>query len=173
MRSDAQIESRIVSAKSSTPPDLSIRAARIEDVRTIALAVSELLIELGGTPPARGPMEAATRALIDGEGQAGALLVGEAQGTLVGVLAASRQAAIHVPGEYLLIQDLWVAPSRRSEQIGSALICALLELAGERGIARVEVGLPRTQFAGIEATESFYRREGFTALGTRMRRVLR
>jgi branched-chain amino acid aminotransferase len=147
------------------------RTASPEDIPAIAAAVRELLVELGGSPPADAAMQATARTLLD-DGDAGALLVAEAPGALVGVLAASWQTAIHVPGRYGLIQDLWVHPSWRSRAVGAGLLAALFELAHDRQIVRVEVGLPQERFAGIEATEAFYRANGFAALGPRMRRVL-
>ena len=62
---------------------------------------------------------------------------------IVGVLAASWQHAIHVPGRYGTIQDLWVHPDWRSRAIGRELLAAFFELAREEGAKRVEVGLPR------------------------------
>src|SRR5580704_3416827 len=99
-------------------------------------------------------------------------LLVELGGALVGVIAASWQTAIHIPGRYALIQDLWVHPAWRSREIGADLVRALCGLASDRQIARIEVGLPRESFAGLDATESFYARNGFTPLGPRMRRVL-
>ncbi|HXB64855.1 MAG TPA: GNAT family N-acetyltransferase [Solirubrobacteraceae bacterium] len=93
-------------------------------------------------------------------------------GSLVGVLAMSWQSAIHIPGRYALIQDLWVRPRWRGSGVGAGLLAALFALARARGAARVEVGLPRESFAGIAATEAFYVANGFTALGPRMRRDL-
>ncbi len=149
-----------------------VRAAASADVAQIAAAVAELLVELGGVPPDRGAMASSARTLID-DPRAGAILVAECEGTLVGVLAASWQSAIHVPGRYGLIQDLWVHPSWRTNAIGAALLAALAELAREAHIDRVEVGLPRAGFAGLEATEAFYGRNGFAPVGSRMRMVLR
>ena len=100
------------------------------------------------------------------------MLVAESEGTLVGVLAVSWQVAIHVPGSYALIQDLWVQRAWRSRAIGGALLEALVGLARERGLDRIEVGLPRDGFAAIAATERFYRANGFVALGQRMRMTL-
>lgn len=148
-----------------------VRAASEQDVAGIATAISELLVELGGRPPALPAMQRAARALLD-DGGAGAVLVAELDGELVGVLAASWQTAIHIPGDYALIQDLWVHPAWRSREIGADLLEALRVLALERQVVRVEVGLPRESFVGIEATKAFYLRNGFTALGPRMRRVL-
>ena len=91
-------------------------------------------------------------------------------GAIVGVLGASWQSAIHIPGRYALIQDLWVHPSWRGAGVGGGLLAALFELARRAGIACVEVGLPRERFAGLAATEAFYLANGFTPLGARMRR---
>jgi GNAT superfamily N-acetyltransferase len=148
-----------------------VRAATPEDVPAVAAAVRELLLELGAAPPPRSAIERSARVLID-RSAAGALLVAEVRGPIVGVLAASAQTAMHVPGRYLLIQDLWVHRSWRSRAIGGALIAALCELAREQGIERVEVGLPRKSFANLDATESFYLGNGFEPLGERMRRSL-
>jgi GNAT superfamily N-acetyltransferase len=151
----------------------------------VVAAVRELLVELGGTPPPTAAMETATRALID-DRRAGALLVaqaggvglgdgavgGDAGGAIVGVLGASWQAAIHIPGRYGLIQDLWVHPAWRGRAIGRELLAAIFELARELRVARIEVGLPPERFPGLEATEAFYLANGFTAIGSRMRWTL-
>jgi GNAT superfamily N-acetyltransferase len=149
-----------------------VREAVPADVPAVAAAVGELLVELSGGGPAAAELEEATRELAGDRG-AGALLVAEAGGEIVGVLAASWQHAIHVPGRYGTIQDLWVHPDWRSRAIGSDLIAAFCDLAREEGAKRIEVGLPRETFAGIGATEAFYRANGFEHLGPRMRRKLR
>jgi GNAT superfamily N-acetyltransferase len=147
-----------------------VRSAREEDVEGVAAAVAELLVELGAEPPDAHAMQASARSLIR-EGDAGAVFVAEADGAIVGVLGVSWQTAIHIPGRYALIQDLWVHSAWRGRAIGADLIAALCRLAAERGVARLEVGLPREGFEGLAATESFYRANGFTVLGARMTRV--
>jgi GNAT superfamily N-acetyltransferase len=148
-----------------------IRAATVGDVGRVSDAVEELLVELGGKRPARPEVEAEVRAIVE-DPAAGLLLVAEREGELVGVLGASWSRAIHVPGRYVLIQDLWVAPDWRSQGVGAELIEAIAARALEAGVARLEVGLPREDFAAIDATESFYRDNGFEHLGPRMRRLL-
>lgn len=159
------------SASAAREDEWSVRAATAEDAAAVAAAVGELLLELGGSAPPAAAIEASARELVQ-DPRAGALLVAEAGGKLVGVLGASWQSAMHVPGRYALIQDLWVQRSWRGRRIGHALLDALVELARERGMARVEVGLPRESFAGIRATEAFYLDNGFESLGERMRRRL-
>jgi len=137
----------------------------------VAAAVEALLIELGGERPSTGALQAGARTLAE-DPRAGALLVAECEGTVVGVLAASWQYAIHVPGRYGTIQDLWVHPEWRSRALGRELILALVREAAELGVPRLEVGLPQETFAQLGATERFYRENGFTPLGPRMRRLL-
>jgi GNAT superfamily N-acetyltransferase len=150
----------------------SIREATHADVPTIAIALRELLIELGAAATLPAALEAPAHALID-DGSLGVLLVAEEAGQIVGVLGVSWQIAIRIPGRYGLIQELWVHPSWRSRTIGGDLLTALFELAGRQQVTRLEVGLPSESFAHLAATEAFYVNNGFTTIGARMRRLLR
>jgi GNAT superfamily N-acetyltransferase len=151
--------------------DPKVRVAAARDAPAVARAIEQLLVELGGERPSAAELEAAARELI-ADPDAGAVLVAVAGGELVGVLAASWQQAIHVPGRYATIQDLWVLPAWRSKAIGSDLVEGLRMLAREQGVARIEVGLPKESFERIGATEAFYRVNGFEHLGPRMRQLV-
>jgi para-aminobenzoate synthetase len=148
-----------------------VREAEVEDVAGVAAGVAQLLVELSGGGPPPAELEAAARELI-AVPALGTLLVAVAEGQVVGVLAASWQHAIHVPGRYGTIQDLWVDPDWRSRAIGHDLVEAYAQLARGQGAQRLEVGLPRESFPRIGATEAFYRTNGFEHLGPRMRRKL-
>jgi len=150
-----------------------VRIAVDADVAAAAEAIGALLVELSGGGPAAEELEQATAELVRDQGL-GALLVAEAGGEdgIVGVLAASWQHAVHVPGRYGTIQDLWVHPDWRSRAVGHDLIEAFCEVAREEGAKRIEVGLPREDFERIGATTAFYRANGFEHLGPRMRRKL-
>ena len=149
----------------------TIRPATSADVESVAAAVEQLLIELGGKRPPREELEAEVRAALEDPG-IGATLVAEAEGEIVGVLSASWQRALHVPGRYATIQDLWTHPDWRSRKLGAALVDELEGLCRGEGVARIEVGLPRESFGAIRATEAFYLGNGFEHLGPRMRRLL-
>jgi len=149
----------------------TVREAGAGDVEGVAAAVASLLGELGGRMPSRAQMEAEVQALL-GDPQGGSVLIAEADGSIVGVLTASWQRAIHVPGVYATIQDLWVDEDWRSRGVGAELVEAIASQARTRGVSRLEVGLPRETFAAIASTESFYKRNGFEHLGPRMRRLL-
>lgn len=159
--------------EAAAEPKCEVREATEADVPAAAAAVGELLDELSGGGPAPAELERAAEELVR-DGGMGALLVAEAGGEdgIVGVLAASWQHAIHVPGRYGTIQDLWVHPRWRSKAIGRELIEAFCALARKEGAKRVEVGLPREDFERIDATTAFYRANGFEHLGPRMRRKL-
>lgn len=149
----------------------TVREAGAGDVEGVAGAVEALLLELGGRGPERSVLEAETRALLE-DPAGGSVLIAEADGEIVGVLSASWQRAIHVPGIYATIQDLWVEGAWRSRGVGAELVGAIASQARTRGVSRLEVGLPRETFAAIASTESFYKRNGFEHLGPRMRRLL-
>lgn len=149
----------------------TVREAGAEDVEGVATAVESLLAELGGRRPERPDLESEVRALL-ADPQGGSVLVAEADGRIVGMLSASWQRAIHVPGVYATIQDLWVDGEWRSRGVGAELVEAIASQARSRGVGRLEVGLPRETFAAIASTESFYKRNGFEHLGPRMRRLL-
>jgi len=149
----------------------TVRQADDGDVEGVAAAVASLLAELGGRMPSPAEMEAEVQALLD-DPQGGSVLIAEADGEIVGVLTASWQRAIHVPGVYATVQDLWVNEGWRSRGVGAELVEAIASQARTRGVSRLEVGLPRETFAAIASTESFYKRNGFEPLGPRMRRLL-
>ena len=151
--------------------EATVREAGASDVEAVVSAIESLLGELGGRSPQRSELEAETRAHLD-DPEGSSVLIAEADGGIVGVLSASWQRAIHVPGVYATIQDLWVDEGWRSRGVGAELVEAIASQARARGVSRLEVGLPRETFAAIASTESFYRRNGFEPLGPRMRRLL-
>jgi GNAT superfamily N-acetyltransferase len=172
MSDPASTEARASARAATAGPGWRVREASADDVAAFVAAVESLLDELGGSKPSPAEMRAEVEALLaDREGAS--LLVAEAEGgELVGILSASWQRAIHVPGRYATIQDLWVDPAWRSRRVGAGLVEGIAGLCRERGVARIEVGLPRETFDAIAATRGFYERNGFSHLGPRMRRLL-
>ncbi len=160
-------------SKGRSQQGCAVRVATEADVVAAAAGIGELLVELSGGGPAAEELERATAELVRDQGM-GALLVADGGGEdgIVGVLAASWQHAVHVPGRYGTIQDLWVHPDWRSRAVGRDLVEAFCEVAREEGAKRIEVGLPREDFERIDATTAFYRANGFEHLGPRMRRKL-
>jgi GNAT superfamily N-acetyltransferase len=167
----APLEPGAPPARRAPSAERLVRLASHGDVAQVAGAVRELLLELGGTPTPIQALEEAARALVE-DPHAGALLVAEVGGELVGMLGVSWQIAVRIPGRYALIQELWVHPSHRGSAIGGELLAALVELAHDRDVGRIEVGLPSERFPSLRATQAFYLDHGFTPIGVRMRRLL-
>jgi GNAT superfamily N-acetyltransferase len=152
-------------------PPVEIREATHEDVPAVVEGLMKLLVEIGGSPAPSEQLEEAAHALID-DPEAGVVLVAECEGQIVGVLGVSWQTAIRIPGRYGAIQELWVERAYRYKEIGTDMLSALVELAREQGVARLEVGLPSERYRNLVATESFYETNDFRGIGLRMRRVL-
>jgi GNAT superfamily N-acetyltransferase len=154
-------------------PTWWVRDCGRDDLPEVAQALAQLLRELSGATPSEAELEGAAAEVI-ADPERGCLLVADSgDDGLVGVLAASWQHAIHVPGRYCILQDLWTHPAWRSQGVGAALVAELLERMREEDVDRVEVGLPSDRFAALAATEAFYRENGFAQLGPRMRQMLR
>jgi para-aminobenzoate synthetase len=153
-------------------PRWQVRDATAEDRQEVARALGELLGELGGAVPARSELESATVDLLASPEHGCLLLAETADGALIGVLAASFQHAIHVPGRYCILQDLWSNPSWRSRRVGAQLLTELIDRLRVAGIGRLEVGLPSARFNALASTEAFYIENGFAPLGPRMRLVI-
>ncbi|HXQ01070.1 MAG TPA: GNAT family N-acetyltransferase [Solirubrobacteraceae bacterium] len=148
-----------------------IREATHADVPAAAAAINQLLEELGGKAGDLEELERVAHALVD-DGSAGVLLVAENLNEIVGVLGVSWQIAIRIPGRYGLIQEMWVHPAFRGMTMGGDLVVALFDIARRQGVRRLEVGLPAEHYPHLDATEAFYVNNGFTTIGTRMRRLL-
>ena len=66
----------------------------------------------------------------------------------------------HLPLECPYIEDLWVAPSRRSQGIGSAMVQMMESLAAERGYTLIGLSVGIDNMLGMQ----LYRRLGFVPL---------
>lgn len=91
-------------------------------------------------------------------------LVAERDGRLVGYIHGSVQPSAPVeviPAQepYVEIEDIYVQPDSRGQDIGGALLERLLEIAHQEGIQRFVVG---TKSKETDKIVRFYRSHGFT-----------
>lgn len=91
-------------------------------------------------------------------------LVADSGGQVVGYIHAAMQHAApvevilaHEP--YVEIENIYVQPDFRSQNVGGALLEQLVEIARQQGIQRLVVGTRSTQ---TDAILRFYRSHGFT-----------
>lgn len=126
--------------------------------------VGKLLAELGGTPPSPDDMAPVYDRLI-ADTSDGFVAVGEHDGALVAVCTVSFLHALRTRGRYAIIQEMFVEPDFRSTGVGRDTLSFALEQAASKGCSTVELGTP---YYG-ERQIQFYRRAGFTEVGTRLR----
>ncbi len=167
----AAAQGAILDTRATRASAWRVREATAEDVTRVAAGLAQLLTELGGSAPEPRRLQRATCAVIENP-ELGFVFVAAASEEIIGVIAGSWQYAIHVPGYYCLVQDLWVDRPWRGHGVGAELLAALIGRAHNYGVTRVEVGLPSKRFAGLAATRAFYAANGFSPLGPRMRLVI-
>jgi branched-chain amino acid aminotransferase len=88
------------------------------------------------------------------------------------LITLTTQEAIHIGGTYGLIQELWVHPAHRNQNIGENLIKALEIYCLQQRISRIEVGLPTYDFHSFSSTYHFYQKSGFMDSGPRMQKMI-
>ncbi len=154
--------------------EVTVRQAGTGDLDAVLAAVLGLLRELTGD--SRRELPAGTRdaacAFIRDRAVGTVLVATTAAGEVVGVLGASCQVAIRTGGRYLLIQELYVFPAHRGGGVGDRLIRHLVDDAIHRGVSLIEVGPPGSGFTYQSRTLDFYRNQGFTEVGPRMRWIV-
>ncbi len=153
-----------------------IRSAELTDIHGIVAGVCSLVAEIRGTPEFQLPATAAEvcQRVIEGK-YPGAIFVANPQGdndSIIGLITLTVQETIHVGSSYLLIQELWVHPEYRSQNIGDNLIQAVETYSRQQGISRIEVCLPTHEFPSFSNTYHFYQKSGFEDFGPRMRKML-
>ncbi|MDQ2102567.1 GNAT family N-acetyltransferase [Azospirillum isscasi] len=149
--------------------NLRVRRAGLSDAGTVTGLVAALLSELsaGQSDTPRAVMLAVAESLLSGEASHTVFLAEDPAGRPLGVATLSEGACISALGRFGTIRELYVTPESRSAGVGRALIRAVLDHGRRHGWTRVEVGAPS---AG-EWPDSlrFYKREGFTEIGPRLK----
>ena len=153
-----------------------IRAAELTDILGVIAGINSLLAELKGVTEFQLPAEATAvcQRVIEGK-YPGAIFIANPEGdnhSILGLITLTVQEAIHVAGQFVLIQELWVHPEHRSQNIGDDLIQAVETYAHKQGISRIEVCLPTHEFPSFSSTHHFYQKSGFEDFGPRMRKIL-
>ena len=98
-------------------------------------------------------------AVVANEGR-GFVLLARADEQVIGVAYAATILSAEHSGLVAWLEELYVAPSYRSQGIGSALLAAVLERAQKAGVVAVDLEVD----ASHSRVESLYRRLGFRPL---------
>lgn len=86
------------------------------------------------------------------------------------LITIAETESLYAGGKIGLVQELYVVPDMRSEQIGKSLIEKSIEYARDKEWNRLEGGAPA--YPEWARTKAFYEREGFSEIGPRLKYVL-
>lgn len=89
---------------------------------------------------------------------------------LVGIATVTEAFALYANGPFGIISEMRVSESRRSQGIGKLLVDAVIAYGAQRGWSRIEVTAPES--SRWERTMSFYRNNGFTYAGPKLKILL-
>jgi ribosomal protein S18 acetylase RimI-like enzyme len=78
----------------------------------------------------------------------------------VGVALVTLRTNVWYPGPVALLDELYVAPERRGQGLGTAMIDLLLSDAREAGLSAIEINVD----AGDVDAQRFYERHGFSGM---------
>ncbi|WP_284646264.1 GNAT family N-acetyltransferase [Paenibacillus silviterrae] len=148
---------------------IQIRKANTNDAHTIALMVAKLLTELEGKSFEQHSFTNAVKECMDTDLYTVFLAFSENE-ECIGIVSVSLSRAVYAGGTFGIIQELYVQPEMRSLKIGQKLIKTIIDYGVNQQWKRIEVGAPNP--LNWQRTIDFYEREGFTAIGPRLKMVL-
>jgi len=154
------------------PAGLRIDRLSIAEAAAVLEAVDALLRELGEEGDEAGvtDVEAVLAAWRAAGDRFQAFAARAPDGAVAGLLTLLESFAIYAGGAYGVINEMYVAPGRRSAGVGAALIEAAAAYARGRGWSRLDVtapGSPRWL-----RTRRFYESRGFRFTGPKLKRHL-
>ncbi|MCO5045327.1 MAG: GNAT family N-acetyltransferase [Verrucomicrobia bacterium] len=145
--------------------EISVLApSRSDDIAELAVRLTDEIIQRTGVK-AFGSDVPRARELCRRFMEAGqyTVIAASEEGKIVGFGALCESHSIYAEGTFGILQEFYVAPERRSEGIGSALLAAIVAHAKERGWKRLELCTP--PIPEFDATVQFYRKNGFEITG--------
>lgn len=88
-------------------------------------------------------------------------------GQVVGVITIAETETIYAGGKIGIIQELYIVPSMRCQELGKSLVQKARQYASSKKWNRLEVGAPA--YPQWSRTKDFYIKEGFQEVGPRLK----
>jgi GNAT superfamily N-acetyltransferase len=147
---------------------IEIVRAGAADRGTVLDLVERLLVELEEKPEEFAGLDRGrVLAALEAAGDRFAAFLAREAGEPVGVLTLTEHFAIYAGGRYGVIDELYVAPGRRSAGIGRRLVEAAAAFGREKGWRRIDVTAPPGAAWGRSVR--FYESRGFVFTGPKLR----
>jgi ribosomal protein S18 acetylase RimI-like enzyme len=154
-----EVDPQEAPALAMTPrPDVRIRRADVEDAPEVARLLHDFNTEFASPTPGIAALTQRARELLASNDMT--VLLGGERPDGIAVIRFRPSLRSRALDAYL--EELYVAPSRRGQGIGRALLQETMEAARVAGATRIELGTSETDTAAIALYESsgFTNREG-------------
>jgi ribosomal protein S18 acetylase RimI-like enzyme len=132
------------------PTDIPVRRAGVADAPEVARLLHDFNTEFGDPTPGVEALTERTRQLM-AEGEITVPLGGERPD---GIALLRLRPSLWTEGLDAYLEELYVAPERRGEGIGRALLEATMDAAREAGAVRIDLGTSVDDTAAIGLYES-------------------
>jgi GNAT superfamily N-acetyltransferase len=132
-----------------------VRIAGVDDAGEVARLLHDFNVEFETPTPGVETLAARLRRLLGGSTTV-AILAGE---PAFGVALVTVRTNVWYDGHVALLDELYVAPGRRNQGTGTALIDELLSWAQTNSVDLIEINVDE----GDVDAQRFYERHGFTS----------
>ena len=136
------------------PADIDARRAGPDDAAEVARLLHDFNTEFDTPTPGPATLTSRLESLLV-EPMTVAYLAGE---PAAGVALVTLRRNVWYDGPVALLDELYVAPERRSQGLGAAMIRLLIADADELGVSAIEINVD----AGDVDAQRFYERLGFS-----------
>jgi ribosomal protein S18 acetylase RimI-like enzyme len=131
------------------------RLATVDDAVELARLLHDFNTEFGSPTPGVDVLARRLRVLL-AQGDTFAIVVGS---PAVGMALVTLRPNVWYSGQVALLDELYVAPDRRSRGIGSAILSLLMSTARSRDVDLIEINVDE----GDVDAQRFYERHGFSS----------
>jgi len=149
--------------------DIQTHPIQPDDYADVADMLKQLYLELGEAAESVANANAALVGKMVAKGVTQIFKAVVANGDIVGVLTLTESQAIYAGGAYGLIDELYVSPNFRSQQVGRMLIEDAVRIGRQKGWLRISVTAPTDNNSRPVA---FYEANGFEFSGPKLKRVI-
>ncbi|WP_416898423.1 MAG: N-acetyltransferase family protein [Minwuia sp.] len=137
---------------------VAIRDATPDDIDAMTALLAHLFAQEAEFKPDPDRQRAGLRMIL-GDPAAGALLVAERDGAVIGMVGLLYSISTALGGRVAMLEDMVVEPTARGSQVGRALLDAAIARAKSDGCRRITL----LTDGDNAAAQRFYARAGFQA----------
>lgn len=146
---------------------MKIELAHKQHVSLIIELLSELYLELGEEKESIKDLIPEFIETILKNQQTQIYLVYNHNNEPVGIVTLTETQAIYAGGKYGVIDEMYIRPGYRSNNLGSQLIQSIKQIAQEKSWKRIDVTAPTEE--RWKRTVDFYEKNGFVFTGPKLK----